>query len=157
MYSWYSWCLTNHLLYFPFYSFSSLSYIWKFDSWAVYNKLIDWLSYYIHRYFLLVVAVYAHSKNKEYLVCANVSERIIVRVRSLLLFIMSWEMLIEAANNNSIIKLCASKICPCLTKNHTPSCTHHSFIRGGSAPRSKPLPFYIPYLLEKVPFFYTFY
>ncbi|CAH3183656.1 unnamed protein product, partial [Porites evermanni] len=32
------------------------------------------------RYFLLVVAVYAHSKNKEYLVCANVSERIIVRV-----------------------------------------------------------------------------
>ncbi|CAH3183657.1 unnamed protein product, partial [Porites evermanni] len=31
------------------------------------------------RYFLLVVAVYAHSKNKEYLVCANVSERIIVR------------------------------------------------------------------------------
>jgi len=32
------------------------------------------------RYFLLVVAVYAHTKNKEYLVCANVSERIIVRV-----------------------------------------------------------------------------
>ena len=33
-----------------------------------------------YRYFLLVVAVYAHSKNKEFLVCANVSERIIVRV-----------------------------------------------------------------------------
>ncbi|RMX42872.1 hypothetical protein pdam_00005153 [Pocillopora damicornis] len=31
------------------------------------------------RYFLLVVAVYAHAKNKEFLVCANVSERIIVR------------------------------------------------------------------------------
>ena len=26
-----------------------------------------------------------------------------------------------------------------------------SFIRGGSAPRSKPLPFYIPFLIEKVP------
>ena len=39
---------------------------------------------YFFRYFLLVVAVYAHSKNKEYLVCANVSERIIVRVSSLL-------------------------------------------------------------------------
>ena len=35
---------------------------------------------YYCRYFLLVVAVYAHTKNKEYLVCANVSERIIVRV-----------------------------------------------------------------------------
>ena len=35
---------------------------------------------YYYRYFLLVVAVYAHTKNKEYLVCANVSERIIVRV-----------------------------------------------------------------------------
>lgn len=35
---------------------------------------------YRYRYFLLVVAVYAHIKNKEYLVCANVSERIIVRV-----------------------------------------------------------------------------
>ncbi|XP_068760591.1 myelin regulatory factor-like [Montipora capricornis] len=31
------------------------------------------------RYFLLVVAVYAHTKNKEFLVCGNVSERIIVR------------------------------------------------------------------------------
>ena len=37
--------------------------------------------YYNHcRYFLLVVAVYAHTKNDKYLVCANVSERIIVRV-----------------------------------------------------------------------------
>ena len=34
----------------------------------------------ICRYFLLVVAVYAHTKNKEFLVCGNVSERIIVRV-----------------------------------------------------------------------------
>ena len=30
-----------------------------------------------------------------------------------------------------------------------------SFIRGGSAPRSKPLPFYIPLLIEKVPLSYT--
>ena len=29
--------------------------------------------------------------------------------------------------------------------------TQQSFIRGGSAPRSKPLPFYIPFLIEKVP------
>ena len=32
----------------------------------------------------------------------------------------------------------------------------NSFIRGGSAPRSKPLPFYIPFLTEKVPLSYTF-
>ena len=30
------------------------------------------------------------------------------------------------------------------------------FIRGGSAPRSKLLPFYIPFLIEKVPILYTF-
>ena len=29
--------------------------------------------------------------------------------------------------------------------------TQQSFIRGGSEPRSKPLPFYIPFLIEKVP------
>ena len=34
--------------------------------------------------------------------------------------------------------------------------TQQSFIRGGSAPRSKPLPFYIPFLTEKVPLSYTF-
>ena len=34
--------------------------------------------------------------------------------------------------------------------------TQPSFIRGGSAPRSKPLPFYIPFLVEKVPLSYTF-
>ena len=34
--------------------------------------------------------------------------------------------------------------------------THKSFIRGGSALRSKPLPFYIQYLVEKVPLSYTF-
>ena len=34
--------------------------------------------------------------------------------------------------------------------------TKQSFIRGGSAPRSKPLPFYIPFLREKVPLSYTF-
>ena len=38
----------------------------------------------IYRYFLLVVAVFAHTKNKEFLVCANVSERIIVRVSKLI-------------------------------------------------------------------------
>lgn len=38
------------------------------------------------RYFLLVVAVYAHTKNEKYLVCANVSERIIVRVSEWILF-----------------------------------------------------------------------
>ena len=27
-----------------------------------------------------------------------------------------------------------------------------SFILGGSAPRTKPLPFYVPFLIEKVPF-----
>ena len=30
--------------------------------------------------------------------------------------------------------------------------TQQSFIREGSAPMSKPLPFYIPFLTEKVPF-----
>ena len=34
--------------------------------------------------------------------------------------------------------------------------TQQSFIRGGSAPTSKPLPFYIPFLMEKVPLSYTF-
>ena len=29
--------------------------------------------------------------------------------------------------------------------------SQQSFIRGGSGPRSKPLPFYIPFLIEKVP------
>ena len=33
--------------------------------------------------------------------------------------------------------------------------TQQSFIRGGSAPRSKPLPFHIPFLREKVPLSYT--
>ena len=33
--------------------------------------------------------------------------------------------------------------------------TQQSFILGGSAPRSKPLPFYIPFLREKVPLSYT--
>ena len=32
-----------------------------------------------------------------------------------------------------------------------------SFIRGGSAPRSKPLPFYVPCLIEKVPLLHTSY
>ena len=34
--------------------------------------------------------------------------------------------------------------------------TQQSFIRGGSARRSKPSPFYIPFLIEKVPLSYTF-
>ena len=34
--------------------------------------------------------------------------------------------------------------------------TRQSFIRGVSAPRSKPLPFYIPFLREKVSLSYTF-
>ena len=32
-----------------------------------------------------------------------------------------------------------------------------NFIRGGSAPGSAPLPFYIPFLTERVPLSYTFY
>ena len=35
--------------------------------------------------------------------------------------------------------------------------TPKSFIRGGSAPRSYPLPFYIPFFSEKAPLSYTFY
>lgn len=35
--------------------------------------------------------------------------------------------------------------------------THHSFLRGCSALRSNPLPIYIPFLSEKVPFSYTFF
>ena len=35
--------------------------------------------------------------------------------------------------------------------------TQKSFIRGGSAPRSNPLPFYIPFFSEKAPLLYTFY
>ena len=31
--------------------------------------------------------------------------------------------------------------------------TQQIFMRGGSAPRSNPLPFYIPFLTEKVPHF----
>ena len=31
------------------------------------------------------------------------------------------------------------------------------FYRGGSAPRSKPLPFYVPFLIEKVPLLHTSY
>ena len=34
--------------------------------------------------------------------------------------------------------------------------TQKSFIRGGSAPRSNPLPFYIPFFSEKAPLSYTF-
>ena len=34
--------------------------------------------------------------------------------------------------------------------------TNNIFIRGGSAPRSDPLPFYIPFLVEKIPLSYTF-
>ena len=34
--------------------------------------------------------------------------------------------------------------------------TQQSFIRGGSALRSKPLPFYIPFLREKLPLLFTF-
>ena len=34
--------------------------------------------------------------------------------------------------------------------------TQKSFIRGGSARRSKPLPFYIPFSIEKIPLSYTF-
>ena len=34
--------------------------------------------------------------------------------------------------------------------------TQKSFIRGGAAPKSKPLPFYIPFLTEKVTRPYTF-
>ena len=34
--------------------------------------------------------------------------------------------------------------------------TQQSFIRGGPAPRSKPLPFHIPFFIEKVPLSYTF-
>ena len=33
--------------------------------------------------------------------------------------------------------------------------TQQSFIRGGSAPRSKPSPFYVPFLIEKVPLLHT--
>ena len=34
--------------------------------------------------------------------------------------------------------------------------TQHRFVRGGSAPSSKSLPFYMPFLTEKVPLSYTF-
>lgn len=52
-----------------------------FDPLVYHNPIIcDVMCYNYCRYFLLVVAVYAHTKNKDFLVCANVSERIIVRV-----------------------------------------------------------------------------
>ena len=35
--------------------------------------------------------------------------------------------------------------------------TQQMFIRGGSAPRSNPLPFHIPFFTKKVPLSYTFY
>ena len=34
--------------------------------------------------------------------------------------------------------------------------TQQIFVRGGSTPRSNPLPFYRPFLTEKVPFLYIF-
>ena len=34
--------------------------------------------------------------------------------------------------------------------------TKNIFIRGGSAPRFDPLPFYTPFLIEKIPLSYTF-
>ena len=34
--------------------------------------------------------------------------------------------------------------------------TQQIFVRGGSAPKSSPLPFYIPFLTEKAPFSFTF-
>ena len=34
--------------------------------------------------------------------------------------------------------------------------THQSFIRGGSAPRSSPLPFYVRFLTETIALSYTF-
>ena len=34
--------------------------------------------------------------------------------------------------------------------------THQTFIRGGSAPRSSPLPFYIRFLTETIALSYTF-
>ena len=51
---------------------------------------------------------------------------------------------------------------PCLNKVVAPpprkggGCTQQSFIWGVSTPRSKPLPFYIPFLIEKVHLSYTF-
>ena len=33
--------------------------------------------------------------------------------------------------------------------------TQQTFIRRGSAPRSKPLPFYVPFLIEKIPLWHT--
>ena len=49
----------------------------------------------------------------------------------------------------------------CITRTVTPRAggkggTQQSFIRGGSAQRSKPLPFYIPFLIEKGALSYTF-
>ena len=35
--------------------------------------------------------------------------------------------------------------------------TQQMFIRGGSAPRSNPLPFYMTFFTKKVPLSYTFY
>jgi len=40
---------------------------------------------------------------------------------------------------------------------NTPGGTQKSFIRGGSAPKSNPLSFYIPFFSEKAPLLYTFY
>ena len=34
--------------------------------------------------------------------------------------------------------------------------TQQMFVRGGSASRSKPLPFYIPFFTKRVPLSYTF-
>ena len=35
--------------------------------------------------------------------------------------------------------------------------TQQIYVRGGSTPRSNTLPFYIPFLTEKIPLSYTFY
>ena len=50
------------------------------------------------------------------------------------------------------------KVSSTFTKNMTPpGGTQQMFIRGGTAPRSNLLPFYIPFFMKKVALSYTFY
>ena len=67
--------------------------------------------------------------------------------------------LLEAINifDQVLVQLFFSKFLSCGLSKPGGGGTQQIFIRRGSAPRSNPLPFYIPFFTKKVPLSYTFY
>ena len=76
-----------------------------------------------------------------------------------------WQRMKRNMNNGSygdlasltIVNTLATKFTKCyhISWDKPGECTLQSFIRGDSAPRSNPLPFYIPYLTKKVPIIFV--